>query len=264
MSYIKTKSGIDWHYHSQGEGEVVLFVHGWSFDGNVWFKQIDNFLKDYRVVVLDLPGHGQSDYKREADIVEDINFIIGELKLDRINLIGHSLGGLLCLKLALKYPALIKKLVLIGASAKFVRTPEYNFGLKKEDIDKLRSFLTDDYPDILLVFIRWLFTRQERNQGDFSEAWSRLSKKENWPRREAMGDFLSLIEKEDIRKQLVGLNIPTLIISGVNDPICPVESVDYLGRQIKNSKVELFDGCGHLPFVTRHEYFNRLTKEFLG
>ncbi|MFC1709049.1 alpha/beta fold hydrolase [Candidatus Omnitrophota bacterium] len=264
MSYIKAKSGVNWHYHSQGQGETVLFIHGWSFDAGIWFKQIDNFLGNYRVVTLDLPGHGQSDYIGELDTIEDINFIIRELGLDRTNLIGHSLGGLLSLKLVLKYPELIKKLVLIGAPAKFVRTQKHNFGLEEKDIDKLRSFLSDDYPDILLVFMRWLFTTQERNRADFREVWSKLSKKETWPQKKAMDDFLSMIEKEDITEQLGNLDIPTLIISGVNDPICPVESIDYLGRQIKNSRVELFKDCGHLPFLTQYQQFNRLAKEFIG
>lgn len=258
-----TSSGTNWHYHSEGEGETALFLHGWSFDGSVWFKQKD-FLEDRRVVILDLPGHGQSDYNKQADVIGDIKFIIDELGLGQVTLIGHSLGGFLSLKLSIKYPASVKKLVLIGAPAKFVRSPEHESGLQEKDINKLRSFLTGNYPDILLVFLRWLFTGEERKQGDFRADWDKLSKKERWPQKEAMDDFLYVIEKEDVMQKLDNIIVPSLIVSGVGDPICPVESIDYLNKHLNNSKVELFEDCGHLPFLTKHQQFNKLVNEFIG
>lgn len=264
MSFIKTQSGLNWHFHSQGKGEAVLFLHGWSFDESVWSKQIDNLISKYRVITLDLPGHGQSNYKSNIDIIKEIKFIAEELGLKSINLIGHSLGGFLLLQLALKYPELIKKLVLIGTPAKFVESKEYSYGLKKSEINKLRNFLTKDYPNILLVFMRWLFTKDEHDQEDFRSIWEKLTKERAWPQKEAMADFLFIIEKEDIRKQLSSINIPTLIICGTSDPICPVESIDYLNKQIKDSRVELFLGCGHLPFLTQPKRFNKLVEEFLG
>lgn len=264
MPFIKTNSGLNWHFHSRGEGEPVLFIHGWSFDGSIWLKQIDDFLSSYRVVILDLPGHGHSDYKKETDLIKDISFIVRELNLGKVNLVGHSFGGFLSLKLALQYPELIKNLVLIGAPAKFMSSKDYSFGLREKEISKLRSFLLEDYPDILLVFMRWLFTAQERKRKEFREVWNVLSKRKIWPQKEAMADFLSIIEKDEVRENLKGLKIPTLIISGESDPICRAESMHYLGEQIKNSKVELFKGCGHLPFLTKFEEFNSLVKGFLG
>jgi len=264
MPFIKTKSGLNWHFHSQGQGQAVLFIHGWSFDESVWFKQIDSFISRYRVITLDLPGHGQTNYKSSIDIIEEVKFIVEELGLKNINLVGHSLGGFLSLQLVSKYPELIKKLVLIGAPAKFVESKEYSFGLRESDINKLKNFLSKDYPNILLVFMRWLFTKDERGQKDFRSIWEKLSTKRAWPQKEAMADFLFIIEKEDIREQLSSLNIPTLIICGTGDPICPVESMGYLNKQIKDSKVKLFPGCGHLPFLTQAKRFNKVVKEFLG
>ncbi|MBL7198079.1 MAG: alpha/beta hydrolase [Candidatus Omnitrophica bacterium] len=263
MSYIKTQSGINWHYETEGQNEAILFIHGWSFDASVWCKQIDIFSHHYRVIVLDLPGHGHSDYKKDIDIIEDLNFIAKKLGLGSLNLVGHSLGGFFSLKFAVKYPELVKRLILIGATAKFVKSQGHNQGLEESEISKLRGFLTEDYPDILLVFIRWLFTKQERKQRDFRQIWNVLIKRSAWPKKEAMSEFLSVIEKEDLRKELKKLNTPTLIISGTNDPICPITSIDYLSRQIKGSKTEFFEHCGHLPFLTQPQRFNRLVKEFL-
>jgi len=263
MPYIKTKSKTNWHYEEKGKKEVIFFIHGWSFDSGIWFRQLDDF-KDYRIIVLDMPGHGKSDYQKNIDIIEDLNLIVNELKIERVNLVGHSLGGLFSLQFALRYPKIVKKLILIGTTAKFVKSNNFNFGLEENEINKLRSFLVNDYPNILLIFIRWLFTKNERTQNDFRENWKALTDKTDWPSKEAMSEFLSIIEKEDIRASLKELNIPTLIISGTKDPICSVESIDYLSKQIKDTRVELFDDCGHLPFLTQPQRFNSLVKEFLG
>lgn len=263
MPYIKTQSKTDWFYDIKGEGQPLVLIHGWSFDSDVWFKQTIS-LKDYRVVVLDLPGHGSSGYKKEINLIEDLKSIIDKLELKDFYLIGHSLGGLLALKLTFKYPGLAKKLVLIGATAKFIKSDGYEQGLEEGDVKKLRGFLSDSYPNILLVFIRWLFTKRERSQSDFGQIWDRVAKRSKWPDRGALDEFLSIIESEDLREELKKIDIPTLVISGTNDPICPRVSAEYLNRQIKGSKLELFDDCGHLPFLTKAERFNKLVSSFLG
>ena len=262
MPYLETPSKTKWFYRIKGEGEILLFIHGWSFDSNIWFRQIDNF-GNCRVVILDLPGHGSSDYKKDIDIIKELEFIVKRLELNSLNLIGHSLGGLLALKFTLRHPELVKRIVLIGSSAKFVKADGSQQGLDKNDVNRLRGFLVQEYPEILLAFIRWLFTKDERKQSDFREIWSRISKRPKWPKKEALDEFLSVIEREDLRKELKNLNTPTLIISGTDDPICPSASAEYLNRQPRDSRLELFDKCGHLPFLTQPERFNNLVKEFL-
>lgn len=262
MPYIETPSKTKWFHRINGKGKTLLFIHGWSFDSNIWFRQIDNF-GNCRVVTLDLPGHGSSDYKKDIDIIKELEFIVKRLELNNLNLIGHSLGGLLALKFTLRYPELVNRTVLICSTAKFVKADGYQQGLDENDVNRLRGFLTQEYPGILLAFIRWLFTKDERKQSDFRKIWSIISKRPKWPNKEALGEFLSVIEREDLRKELKNLNVPTLIISGTDDPICPRASAEYLNRQIGDSRLELFDGCGHLPFLTQAKKFNELVHNFL-
>ncbi|MDD5006278.1 MAG: alpha/beta hydrolase [Candidatus Omnitrophica bacterium] len=262
MPHIETPSGINWFYEEKGKGKMLVFIHGWSFDSKVWSKQIDNF-KGYKIITLDLPGHGNSGYKKEIDSVKDLHFIFEKLKLDKINLIGHSFGGFIALKFTLNYPQLTHKIVLIGTNAKFVKSADYEFGLSEKDVEKLRSFIADNYPEILCIFMRWLFTNQERGQNGFREIWDAISKRKIWPKKEALGEFLNIIEKDDLRNGLKKINQPVLIISGSDDPICPVESQNYLGKEIRNSRVELFENCGHLPFLTSADKFNELIKDFI-
>lgn len=280
MPYIKTQSGTNWHYQIKGEGEILLFLHGWSFDSEIWRMQLDFFSKYFKTVTIDFPGHGRTDYQGECDIVEDLLEIIKYLKFDKINLLGHSLGAIFSLKFILKYPKYINKLILAGLNPKYVNSKDYNFGLSKHQIEKLRTMLASEYPEVLLVFRRWLFTplersaiyipsfltgfvEKERGQSNFKTIWKILSEKTHWPRREALLWLLSIIEQEDFRAELSKIKTPTLIISGTDDSLCLKEAAQLLNEGIKDSRLEFFQDCGHLPFLTHSQKFNQLVKDFL-
>jgi pimeloyl-[acyl-carrier protein] methyl ester esterase len=262
MPYIETASGINWFYQVKGEGKTLVFIHGWSFDSGVWLRQINNF-NGYKIIVLDLPGHGNSGYKEKIDLIEELKFIFDRLGLSNINLIGHSLGGLMALKLSINYPALVDKIILASTNIRFVKSDDYAYALSQAEVDGMKEFLKQGYIDILPVFMRWLFTEEERSQSKFRENWDLIAQRKNWPRKEALSDFLSIIEKEDLRSQLNKINSKVLVICGTNDRICPLGSANYLGEHIKNSKVELFQNCGHMPFLTESKKFNDIAKDFL-
>lgn len=252
-----------WHFTKQGHGDVLVLLHGWSFDKNVWSYQIDEFTREFSLVTVDLPGHGKSAYAADIDIVNDLYQLVCSLRRQKISIIGHSFGGFLALQFAAQYAELVEKLVVVGAPAKFVCSDDYPHGLTLEQIAQLRGFLDKEYPKILLVFMRWLFTTHERTQPQFKEIWKRLHERDHWPDREALSWILSLIEKADTREELHRITAHTLIINGSHDPICPKEGASYLKKHLDNSELELFNNCGHLPFMTEYVDFNRLVKNFL-
>ena len=260
MFNIKTQSGISWHYQQAEEGKnTLLFIHGWSFDSNIWINQWD-LKNEYRIITLDLPGHGFSRYNKNIDIIEELHHRFG---MGNLTIIGHSLGGFLALQLSQVYPDLVKNLILISSPVKFIKSKDYDFGLSKEEVEKLRKFITENYPGYLLIFMRWLFTDAERKQDNFKQIWHNLEKREVWPSKEALQSYLSFIEEGDLRSGLEKVKADVLIIGGDKDPICPLNSLYYLSEKIKGSKVEFFKDCGHLPFLTHPERFNKLVKEFL-
>ena len=92
----------------------VLFIHGWCCDGNDWIWQVDDFAEHNRVVVIDMPGYGRSgpgtDYTAQG-YAADIAELIGYLELGPVIVVGHSLGGLVNLALAVEHPSLISATV---------------------------------------------------------------------------------------------------------------------------------------------------------
>ena len=96
-------AAIAWSRTGAGDTALV-FIHGWSCNSAFWREQVDAFAADYTVVTLDLPGHGQSSGDREpwrvGDYGADVAAVVTELELERVVLIGHSMGGLVALRAA--------------------------------------------------------------------------------------------------------------------------------------------------------------------
>jgi pimeloyl-ACP methyl ester carboxylesterase len=109
-------NGLDIHSTSAGSGPTIVFVHGWTCDETSWREQVPAFDDDYRVITLDLPGHGKSDSPADgvfsmrlfADAVEAVR---AEAGADKIVLVGHSMGGPVIRAYALAYPERVAGLV---------------------------------------------------------------------------------------------------------------------------------------------------------
>jgi pimeloyl-ACP methyl ester carboxylesterase len=115
-----TRDGVAIRYVDAGTGDPpLLLVHGWCCDHSYWRDQVPEFSQRYRVVAVDLPGHGESD-KPDQDytiggFVDDVAWLIGELSLARPCFIGHSMGGVIGLNLARKHPELLSGLVMVDS-----------------------------------------------------------------------------------------------------------------------------------------------------
>lgn len=108
------------HYDSKGSGETtLLFIHCWSCDRSYWNNQFDLFSKYFRVVKLDLAGHGESGNNRKRYTIQtfaqDIEAIIAKLKLENVVLIGHSMGGPIAIQTALDIPEKIAGIIAVDS-----------------------------------------------------------------------------------------------------------------------------------------------------
>lgn len=112
-------NGLAIHATVQGEGETIVFVHGWTCDDSSWDGQVPAFTHDYRVVTLDLPGHGKSDGPATAAefsvdlFAAAVEAVRAEIGADRIVLVGHSMGAGVIRKYALNYPDRVAGLVAV-------------------------------------------------------------------------------------------------------------------------------------------------------
>lgn len=144
-SSVKSKDGVPIHFTIRGNGDTALvFVHCWSCDSSYWQAQMDDFAAGYRVVAIDLAGHGQSGMDRKDYTIpafaDDVERVIDSLDLKKVVLVGHSMGGSVIIETAQRMPERIVKLVAVDSfETTFQWPPEDKIG------EMLAPFKADFY-----------------------------------------------------------------------------------------------------------------------
>jgi pimeloyl-ACP methyl ester carboxylesterase len=269
--YIELDS-VKIRYWSAGEGEAIILLHGGNSCIEIWSLNINELAKHYRVYALDMVGHGLSD-KPVADYSLDyqlgfLQSFMDALNINRATLIGNSMGGSIALKFAIQCPQRVDKLVLVSS-----------FGLGRE---------TDFFKRILAVFPFFVnLSRPSRkgakamlsscvyNQQSFPVEWVEISyqyfkvpNKKRTIKSMVSTNFNFWGLKNEVFKpivtQLKNINAPTLIFWGKQDKVTPVKHANVAAKQIPDSRLHIFDRCGHWAQVEYSEEFNQMTLEFLN
>lgn len=120
--YIRVPDNIKYYIHIEGEGPPVVLLHGFTGSHSTWRALTDELHQQYQTIAIDLLGHGRSDCPENKDryrmdrTIEDLFYIINELKLESIRLVGYSMGGRVAIAFALTYPKLVKQLIVESSS----------------------------------------------------------------------------------------------------------------------------------------------------
>ncbi|MFT5169643.1 MAG: pimeloyl-ACP methyl ester esterase [Lysobacterales bacterium] len=265
MQHIKAVSGIDWHYSLDGEGECLLFLHGWGVDKGIWRQQVKHFSKIHQVLAIDLPGHGESSFvKTDLDVASsDIDSILNQLSIDEVTVVASSLGGLFALKLYEQHPEKVKRIVFTGSMPKFSISEDYPYGLDVDKIRKLAGQLKVAYPSIVNIFFRSLFTKHERATRRFK--WmQKFRATSDLPIQPALVEYLDVLEKEDLRDVLKSVVVPMLFVNGLGDEICTPDTVKYMQTIQPDAEYVWFEKTGHFPFLMKSYEFNEAVENFIN
>jgi len=154
--HVTTADSLDIYYSYGGAGETALvFVHGWGCDRNYWKKQVNYFIKHFTVVTVDLAGHGQSGLNRHAWTIPafgtDVAAVVENLKLNRVILIGHSMGGPAVVEAARLLPGKVLGIIGIDTFQDFVeKMDETDFKIWISDFER-------NFPGATTNFVRSMF-----------------------------------------------------------------------------------------------------------
>jgi pimeloyl-ACP methyl ester carboxylesterase len=227
---------------SMGEGENIFFLHG--LGGNIynWAYQTKYFSETNNVVSLELPGHGRSSGKGGSSVeyyTDLIRQFFDMMELDNLVLVGHSLGGVVCLDFAFKYPDRVKALVLVATSAKF-DIPTQKLMELKNDMESI-------------------FGSLEKAKEKMKDIDERLVTNDMMV---LLGDVMA-VKKFDGIAHLSELKMPTLVVAGTDDILAPVSYSEQLHANIKHSQLKIIANVGHMVMVEAHQEFNAELEEFL-
>lgn len=255
--------GAQLAYEVSGTGPALVFIHGSLLDRRLWDEQVAAFAQHYRVVRFDVRGHGQSP----ADAVpyahhRDLYALLRALGIERIIVIGLSMGGRVAQHFALTYLELVSALVLVGAAADGATvTAEMHAGRAAF----AAAFARGDRDAAAEAFLRLWVDGPHRTPEQVDPAVRRQAR--------AMAlDALahpaldSLDEAYDLPTpdQLGTIRVPTLVMAGEHDLSYMVESADLLARRIPGSEHRVIAGAGHLANLEQPTAFNDAVLAFLA
>lgn len=239
----------------------LVLIHGWGSNGAIWQSLVKKLGKHFALHLIDLPGAGMS-----APIEPFHLFSVAEQVADILpanaDLIGWSLGGQVAMRIALDKPDLIRRLVLIASTPKFVRHETWQTGVEARIFHEFADAVNRDYQKTMLQNI----TLQCMGAKDARDTIKVLRKKfEERPpaNTQAILKSLQILLDTDLREEIPLLRKPTLLIHGDRDNLVPLQAGHWMVQHLPAGFLRVISGAAHAPFLSHQDQFVETLVEFL-
>jgi len=264
MSTIQTKDNATLFYKDWGEGQPIVFSHGWPLSADVWDPQLFFFAqRGYRAIAHDRRGHGRSSQTWAGNdmdtYADDLAQLLERLDLKNAILVGHSTGGGEVTRYTGRHgTGRVAKLALIGAVPPGLLKTESNpGGLPMEAFDGLRSQVDTDraqfYHALGTLFYGTNRPLAKVSQGVLEHFWQQCMQ----VGLKAAFDCIKAFSESDFTEDLKKLSIPTLLLHGDDDQIVPIATGALRSvKLISNATLTVYPGAPHGLTTTHQERFN--------
>jgi pimeloyl-ACP methyl ester carboxylesterase len=251
-------------------GKALVLVHGLSGSWPNWLENIPYFVREHRVIALDLPGFGDSPMPDWEVSVEAYGRFIFDfcdaLEVKRSTIVGNSMGGFIAAETAVQEPGRFEKLVLVSAAG------VSHARMRRQPAEVAARMGIATAPLLLRLVDRGI-RRPGLRRGLFGGLFyspNRLPTELLWEcfhhgnGRPGVLPAVRGLVGYDILDRLKDVEVPTLIVWGRNDHVVPPSDAVGYGRRLHNSRTVIFDKTGHLPMAERPVRFNRVLETFLA
>lgn len=270
MSYFSTSDNVKLYYETCGEGKPIVLIHGWSCSHLHFKDQIKFLSKKYKIVAIDLRGHGLSEVPPFGLTIDrfakDIKELIDTLKLNKPSLVGWSMGTTIIFDFVRQFGCSnIDKLCLIDMTPKMITDNDWHSGLYGNFSPK------DDLSLLCKMNAAWDKCSKAFVPNMFAKTGCKDKNLEKWAFGEALKNSPTVMVRmwldmsfKDQRFILPSITAPTLITHGEESCLYLKENSEYLNKTIPNSKLVSFPHCGHALQLEDPEKFNKELSDFIG
>ncbi len=274
--YIIT-NGVKLHYVTQGEGPLMLMLHGFPEFWYSWRHQIPEFAKDFKVVALDLRGYNDSDKPKEQSayvmdqFIKDVEGAIKGLGYDRCVLVGHDWGGAIAWSFAYAHPEMVERLIVLNIPhpAKFaqgLRTPQqllrssYMFLFQLPWLPEL-LVQSSDYQAIESAFKGMAVDKSTFTQADIDAYKDALAKR--GALTATLNYYRNFWQQRLLNSDWSVLEVPTLMIWGEKDTALGKELTYGTEAYVRNFQIKYIPNCSHWVQQEQPQLVNQYMREFL-
>lgn len=268
IGVLKIKlNGVHYSYIEEGEGQTVLLLHGFTGTKKTWAELIKKLKQNFHVIAIDLLGHGETDSPEDPNryvmehAAKDLDDFLTEKQIDRIHLLGYSMGGRLALYFALYYQHRIQSLLLESCTAGLISEEERFARIKQDDqlasmlINKGMKSFVDYWENISLFSSQKQLPKSHQEMiraGRLLQSPIGLSNS-----LKGMGTGI----QPSLWDQLETLESRSLLICGEYDEkFCSI--MGKMNEKIKNSEIRKILRAGHAIHVEQSEIFATIVSEF--
>lgn len=252
--------------HGSGK-DVLIFGHGFGWDQEIWSQVASAFYDKYRVVLFDHVGAGNSQhtaydeqrYRSLYGYGHDLLEICAALKAERVRYVGHSVSGMVGVLAANMKPEQFDRLVLIGASPRYLDDKDYFGGFSQADIAELLQLMESNFVAFAHAFAPIAIKNPERPELAAALEQRLCSGDIDIAKRWARVIFLS-----DHRADLSKVHVPTLIMQCADDTIVPAFVAEYMHAQMARSTLRFMRATGHCPHLSQPAETIDILREYLG
>jgi pimeloyl-ACP methyl ester carboxylesterase len=247
-------------YSDVGKGKVIVLLHGYLESKEIWEFFIQKLSKHYRVIAIDLPGHGRTDefYKKHSMemMARIVKSVLDRIEIKKCILAGHSMGGYVTLAFAELYPKRLKGFALFNSTS-------YEDSIEKK-ADRLRAveLIKNDRLNYISNLINKLFAHENHKklQEDIerAKAIARHTLKSG-----AIAALHGMRGRKDRTNVLMDAKCPVFFVYGIKDILIPFEKNVPLSMLPKKHKVSITEASGHMTFIEDAETTLTRFREFV-
>ena len=257
-------NGIQIYYEEQGSGEPLILINGLAFPMDLWFAQIEELSKDFRVIAPDNRGIGHTDKPNDPYTIplmaSDIVELLKALGIDRAHVAGLSMGGFIAQEIAISHPEVVDRLVLIATGLSGLKAQEMGKPFWEKVAAQIQGKTAEQIYRIDLTLMSAPGFVQKHPDVLNQAIKLRLIK------RQPLYAFLcqsAACNVFDSSLRIQSIAMPTLIILGKDDPLFPMELADDFHKALPQAKMIIYEDCGHAIPLEKAGQLSKDIREFL-
>ncbi len=236
------------HQEIFGKGKTIVLVHGWAMHAGIWREFAMQLAQFYRVILVDLPGHGHSEKINSFTLEQVTAELVKAIPEESCCWLGWSLGATVVLDIAARYPERVTSLMLLAGNPLFIQTAQWP-GMNMRLLDEFSGHLTNDCQATLLRFLS-LQVRALPTCKTLIKALKTSVFECEAPDNNTLQGGLAILKQTDLRFYLSKLTMPVSVVLGGMDALVPVDAGQKMQQLLPQLDLNIIESAGHVPFLS--------------